>query len=31
MWEMILAYFGDNMTVQKVLEIFDYLEQEGEE
>lgn len=31
MWEAVLEYFGDNVTVQKILEVFYYLEQEGEE
>jgi hypothetical protein len=31
MWEAILAYFGDTITAQKILEVFYYLEQEGEE
>jgi hypothetical protein len=30
MWELILEYFGDNVTAQKILEVFYYLEQEEE-
>jgi len=29
MWELILEYFGKEVTVQKILEVFYYLE--GEE